>query len=137
MARRGKTVAKAAGHAQRRAPADEQVVRLSDLDLPPLGRAWLSVRAAEEGGLARVLRAVVEEAILADVLREQYDQEWDLRVRLRAEGRSPAEVRAIVLRWRRGEPVAGVPAAPASRVLHPGVFSRVPQIRAPRRRVTP
>ena len=137
MARTGKTVGAAVGHAGGRVPVDEQVVQLSDLKLPPQWRAWLTTRAAKEGGLAGVLRAVVDEAIMADTLRAQYDQEWEMRGRLRAQGRSLAEVRAIVLRWRRGEPVAGVPAPPAARVLHPAVFSRVPQIRVPRRRVTP
>jgi hypothetical protein len=133
MVNRGEPSAAAAAPARRRVPVDQEVVRLSDLDLPAHRRAWLAAQAAEVGGLARILRALVEEAIMLDSLRSQYDQEWDLRGRLRAEGRSGAEVRAIVLRWRRGEPVEGVRTPPAARVLHPGVASRVPQVRALRR----
>lgn len=115
-----------------------QTVRLDDLRLAPRWRAWLLARADEEGGLASALRSVVNEAALADIFHTQYDNEQELRRRLLDAGHTHAEVRRLVVRWRRGERIDGVAIPPpaAARILHPGVFSRVPQIRRtpPKRR---
>jgi hypothetical protein len=108
-----------------------ETVHLGDLGLPPQWRAWLLARADQEGGLARALRALVAEALLVEVFRAQYDQEVELRRRLLDAGHTHAEVRAFVVRWRRGETLKNLPISPpiAARVLHRGVLSRVPQIR--------
>jgi hypothetical protein len=106
-------------------------VRLDDLNLSSEWRAWLLARVNEEGGLAGALRSVIGEAAMASVFRMQYDKEQELRRGLLAAGRTHAEVRRLVVRWRRGERIEDVTIGPpaAARILHPGVLSRVPQIR--------
>lgn len=111
---------------------EHECVVLDDLHLAPRWRAWLLARADEGGSLAAALRSVVNEAALADIFRSQYEDEQELRRRLLDAGRTHAEVRKLVIRWRKGERIKGISVAPpaAARILHPGVFSRVPQIRA-------
>lgn len=114
-----------------RAQRSQDTVHLDDLRLAPQWRAWLLARSAEEGGLAGALRAVICEAALADVCRLQYEKEEELHQRLLDAGRTENEVRRLIVRWRRGEAIEGMAIGPpaAARVLHPGVVSRVPQVR--------
>lgn len=99
---------------------DDVTIRVKDLGLDPEWRAWLHAHAQTEGGLALAFRRMVLFQGVVALLRQSHETEQQLRVYLTEAGYHDADLRRILARWRRGEPVPELAAvAPPATVTPP------------------
>jgi hypothetical protein len=99
---------------------DDVAVRVKDLQLDDEWRAWLHAHAQTEGGLALAFRRMVLFQAVVALLRQSHETEEQLRVYLTEAGYQNADLRRILARWRRGEPIPELAAiAPPASVTPP------------------